>query len=236
MRSSAEPPVARTGAFAWPAVAAAFAVAATLLAQFGDAARLAHVPSLATGEPWRAWTSALVHLSPLHLAANVAGAVAVGALGAVARLRWPFALAWLVSWPLAQVALLLRPDLERYAGLSGVLHAGVAIAAVALVARADRPRRIVGVLLLAGLIAKVIFEAPWREALRQVPGWDIAIAPFAHASGLAVGLAAGVVAALLIGSRDASGAPSAGLAGACASRSLPELARGDAAAQERKPS
>ena len=41
-------------------------------------------PGLALREPWRAWSAAMVHLSALHLAANLAGAALVGALGWVA--------------------------------------------------------------------------------------------------------------------------------------------------------
>jgi hypothetical protein len=37
------------------------------------------------------------------------------------------------------------------------------------------------------LLVKVVSESPWGAPLRQVPGWDIAVAPFAHASGLVAG-------------------------------------------------
>src|SRR5204862_6322306 len=84
-------------------------------------------------EPWRAWSAALVHLSVLHLAANLTGCALVGALGSVARVPRRSVTAWLVAWPLTQLALLARPDLTHYAGLSGVLHAGVAVVAVHLI-------------------------------------------------------------------------------------------------------
>jgi hypothetical protein len=38
-----------------------------------------------------------------------------------------------------------------------------------------------------GLLAKVMLEQPLGPALRQVPGWDIALAPLAHATGAAAG-------------------------------------------------
>lgn len=169
-------------------------VVGSVLAWSVDGARLDWRPALAGQQPWRAWTAALVHLSALHAAANLLGAVLVGALGFVARLPWRSAAAWAVAWPLTQLGLLLRPDLQRYAGLSGVLHAGVACAAVGLVAGRRGPPRLIGAALLAGLALKVLGEAPWGPALRRPPGWDIAVAPFAHASGLVAGVVVAVLA------------------------------------------
>jgi hypothetical protein len=76
-----------------------------------------------------------------------------------------------------------------------VLHAGVAVAAVHLIASAAGLRRAIGLALLAALALKVASETPWAaEALRRPEGWDIAIAPFAHASGLAAGVIASALA------------------------------------------
>jgi hypothetical protein len=103
------------------------------------------------------------------------------------------ALAWALAWPLTQWTLLLQPTLASYGGLSGWLHAGVAVAAWQLL-RGDRgQRRWIGAALLAGLLAKVVLEAPWLGALRAVPGWDIAIAPLAHAGGAAAGMLCALV-------------------------------------------
>lgn len=129
-----------------------------------------------------------MHYSDLHLAANLAGALLVGLLGAAARLSSRAALAWLLAWPATQLALLMEPALLHYGGLSGVLHAGVAIVAVRLIVDGAGARRWLGLALLGGLIAKVLLETPWAGPLRHPPGWDIAIAPLAHASGLASGL------------------------------------------------
>ena len=145
-------------------------------------------PALAGREPWRAFTAVAVHYSVLHLAANLAGTALVGALGAAARVPLPIAFAWLVAWPLTQFGLLIRPDLLHYGGLSGVLHAGVACVALWLVARERGRRQWVGVAVLAALILKILGESPWGPALQARAGWDIAIAPFAHASGALCGL------------------------------------------------
>jgi len=181
------------GGRAWCALAAVLAVGAALA--FGrEPTALDWQPGLALREPWRGFSAVFVHYSTLHLLANLAGALLVGALGAFARVPASVAVAWLLAWPLTQVGVLARPDLLHYGGLSGVLHAGTACVAVQLVLHARGPRRAIGVLLLGALAIKVVSEVPWGPALRHPAGWDIATAPFAHASGLV----AGVMAALLV--------------------------------------
>jgi rhomboid family GlyGly-CTERM serine protease len=142
-------------------------------------------PSLALSQPWRWWSAAWVHYSRMHWLINLAGAALVAALGVVAPLGWRAALAWLLAWPLTHLALWLRPELSHYGGLSGVLHAGVAVAAVALLF--TRERRWFGALLGAVLLAKVLGETPWGPVLRHPAGWDIAVAPLAHATGSVAG-------------------------------------------------
>lgn len=151
-------------------------------------------PALAWSQPWRAWSAAWLHFSSLHLIANLAGTALVGALGWVGRVPRRTALAWFVAWPLTQAGLLAQPGLVHYGGLSGVLHAGVAAAALYLIVSTRGPRRAIGGALLVALVAKVLSEAPWGEALRHPAGWDIAVAPFAHASGLVAGLLTSVIA------------------------------------------
>jgi len=181
------------GGRAWCALAAVLAVGAAL--GFGrDPIVLDWQPGLALREPWRAFSAAFVHYSTMHLLANLAGAMLVGALGWFARVPASVAVAWLLAWPLTQVGVLARPELLHYGGLSGVLHAGTACVAVHLILHARGPRRAIGILLLGALVIKVVSEVPWGPALRYPAGWDIATAPFAHASGLV----AGVMTALLV--------------------------------------
>jgi rhomboid family GlyGly-CTERM serine protease len=188
-------PSSADGGRAWAALAAALALGALLafVAEPGSFAALDWQPALAWREPWRAALAAFVHYSVLHLFANLAGVALVGALGWFARVPWPIAVAWLVAWPLTQLALLARPDLLHYGGLSGVLHAGVACVGWQLAVREHGARRAIGAFVLAGLAIKVASEAPFGAPLRQPPGWDIATAPFAHATGLVAGLLAAVV-------------------------------------------
>ena len=150
-------------------------------------------PSLAWQQPWRWWSAACVHWSALHLVSQPARAggrrrfrlaarAAAGRGGGLARRLAADA-------PRAAAA----PRLLHYGGLSGVLHAGVVVAACWLAVRATGPRaghrRGGG----GGPAVKVLTEAPWGPTLRMAPGWDIAIAPLAHVSGAA----AGVLCALL---------------------------------------
>lgn len=175
---------------AWLALSALAALGALLLAAApaGWSSALDWAPELAVRQPWRAVTAAWVHLSRLHLLANLAGCALVAALGVVAGCGPRAAAAWALAWPITHLALLAQPALTRYAGLSGVLHAAVAVAVVQLLVAERGPRRAIGAALGAGLLAKLVLEAPWQGPLRQAPGWDIAIAPAAHLAGALAGL------------------------------------------------
>jgi rhomboid family GlyGly-CTERM serine protease len=156
-------------------------------------------PSLAFTQPWRAFSAAFVHYSPMHLAANLVGAVLVGAFGWAAQAPRHMAMAWLLAWPLTQLGLLVQPNLLHYGGLSGVLHAGVVVVCVHLMFAGTSTQRRVGGATLLVVLAKVLLEAPWQGPLTHPAEWDIAVAPTAHASGVVVGAIAGVMAGVAAG-------------------------------------
>lgn len=177
-------------------------------------------PALAWREPWRWWTAAAVHWSAMHLLANLAGCAVLAAFGTAARLPRRAAVAWALAWPLTHGALLLQPALAHYGGLSGVLHAGVAVAALHLLARGEGRReggregwregwcdrrRLVGAAVLGALAFKLVRERPWAGPLAYPDGWDIALAPLAHLTGAL----AGGVGVLLVAVRTAA-SPAAG--------------------------
>ncbi|MGY0196452.1 rhombosortase [Leptothrix sp. BB-4] len=150
---------------------------------------LAWRPDRAFSEPWRWWSAAWMHLSATHLLANLAGATLVAALGWLLQPSRQMAWAWALAWPLTHLSLLLQPGLQRYGGLSGVLHAGVAVCAVWLWSRSDgrggvRGERRLGQALAVGLLVKLLLERAWEAPLNRVAGWDIVIAPLAHAAGV----------------------------------------------------
>jgi len=179
--------VPRTATSPWLALAAVL-ILGSLLVWPADQARWRWQPDLAFSQPWRAWSAALVHYSGLHLAANLAGALLVAALGWAARVPTRSVVAWAVAWPLTQFGLLIQPALRQYGGLSGVLHAGVVVVSIHLLFEGTRTqRRVAGATLLIVLL-KVLSEAPWAGPLSHPAGWDIAVAPMAHASGLVAGV------------------------------------------------
>lgn len=176
---------------AWELLAALLALGALATWWLPESAQqaLEWRPALAAEQPWRAWSAAWRHWSLQHLLANLAGCAVLAWLGRRAGLGGRAALAWLAAWPLTQAALVLAPALQRFGGLSGVLHAGVAVAALELLARPGRPR-LVELGLAAGLALKLALERGWAAPwLREAPGWDIAVAPLAHLSGAVAGAA-----------------------------------------------
>lgn len=175
------------GTAAWIAFTATLALLAAA-AWFTPRSALDWQPARALAEPWRLWSAAFVHWSPWHLAANEAGCAVVAAFGAAAKVPARAALAWLVAWPLTHAALALEPALVSYGGLSGVLHAGVAVAAWHLVRHTRGRQRMLGALVLAGLGLKLALEAPWQAPTQFVAGWDFPVAPLAHATGAVAGL------------------------------------------------
>ena len=177
----------------WVAVAAAFAACA-LLGSLVDPASIDWQPGLAWRQPWRAFTAIGVHYSAAHLVGNLAGVALAGVFGGAALVPARLAWAWLAAWPLTHFGLLVRPELAHYGGLSGVVHAGVAIVIVFVLASGTRRQRLVGSAVAAGFGAKLLSEAPWGEALRHPAGWDIAVAPLAHTTGALAGAVCAVVA------------------------------------------
>jgi rhomboid family GlyGly-CTERM serine protease len=177
----------------WVGVSALFAKA-SIMGWFLPANVFDWQPALAAQEPWRAFTAAFVHWSPMHLAANLLSAAVLAALGIAVRAPWRLTLAWLAAWPLTQAGLWLRPELAHYGGLSGVVHAGVAAAALWLVLAERGPRQAWGGAILLGLLIKLGLEQPWGPALRTWGGWDIAVAPWVHASGAVAGAVCALVA------------------------------------------
>lgn len=175
------------GARCWLAMTVLLAVASVVLWAAPREA-LTWQPARALGEPLRAWSAAFVHWTPGHLGANLLGCAVVAAFGVAARVPTRAALAWLVAWPLSHAALALQPALTTYGGLSGVLHAGVAIAAWHLLRHDTGTRRVIGAAVITGLAIKLLLEKPWGAPTQQVAGWDFAVAPLAHASGAIAGI------------------------------------------------
>jgi len=189
--------VRNRGALPWWCLAALLAAGCLLAAATTGLttpdARFDWQPALAASQPWRAFTAALLHWSPQHLAMNLASLLLLAWLAHRANAGLRDAVAWGLAWPLTQIGLLARPDLTHYAGLSGVVHAGAAVLAWRLLAQRQMRPRLIGALLAAGLVVKLLSEQPWAAAVQAVPGWDFALAPWAHLSGALAGLCCAAV-------------------------------------------
>jgi rhomboid family GlyGly-CTERM serine protease len=183
---------------AWSAVAIVFgacSLAAWMLVHLGvSSTHLDWQPSLWLSQPWRLYTAAWVHYSPMHLGGNLLALALVAWLGVAARMPWPATVAWCLSMSLCHLALLARPEVLHYGGLSGISHGGVAVVVSWLLMLGQPTQQRIAALLGLGLLAKIWAESPWGEGLRVVAGWDIAVVPWAHASGVAAGVFCAVIA------------------------------------------
>lgn len=137
-------------------------------------------------EPATWWTAAFVHRSLAHGLANLLALGALAVLGVALQVPRAQAWAWAAAWPLSTLALLLFPQIARYAGLSGVLHAGLAVLVVHCAF--TRAHRAWAGLLGAGLAAKLLAEAAWSRPLVFEPEWGFAVATGAHLTGALAGL------------------------------------------------
>ena len=209
MRQALRPALARStptrppaGPAAWVGVAALLCgVASVGTAWPADA--LDWQPALAVAEPWRAVTAVAVHYSREHLVANLLAVALTALFGLVAQLPARMAVAWLAAWPLTQLGLLVKPELTHYGGLSGVVHAGVAVVITWLLLAGTRAQRLVTLAVLTGFCGKLVSEAPWGPALRHPEGWSMATAPIAHTTGAL----AGAVCAFVVWAAWIAGAP-----------------------------
>ena len=96
-------------------------------------------------EPWTLWTGPLLHFLGPHLLANALALTALAVLGAALGATRRDALALLLAWPLATLALTRWPNVGGYYGLASVVHAATAI--LALRAMATPSTRWLGLLI-----------------------------------------------------------------------------------------
>lgn len=185
------------GSRSWLALCALHGVASMVLWWSQEAAVQALVWRSAEWHqaPWTLWTSAWVHLNTPHLVGNQLALGALTAAGWWLRPTRVATLAWALSWPLMQMSLVMWPLIGYAVGLSGVLHAGVAVLAVHLLLGGPRALRPWGLLLAAGLLLKLWLEHGWSGPVVWDPGNQMSVVRAAHLSGAAWGALSGALGA-----------------------------------------
>lgn len=141
---------------AW--VIVALLAACLLLAAGGDAARELgrwQRDAIDTGEYWRLVSGHLVHLGFGHLWPNLVALAIIGLLFEDVFRNADWARIGAAAVAAIDLGLyVFDPEVAWYVGLSGVLHGYVAAGALALILRKEK----LGVVLAAGIAAKLIFE------------------------------------------------------------------------------
>jgi rhomboid family GlyGly-CTERM serine protease len=172
----------------------ALASAAAWLAGPAAAPLLQWDSALWLRQPWTLWTASLVHLSTAHLLANLLALGALAVLGSSMGVGQAATRALVVAWPLGTLALLVWPAVRQYSGLSGLIHAAVAVLwAHAVVHRRAYPLSFV---LFVGMGLKLLTEHAWFTPVSFDPAWGFNVVYAAHLSGTLAGAACGMVAAV----------------------------------------
>lgn len=153
--------------------------------------------ALGHGEIWRLATAHLVHLSAAHAALDIIALLLVGWIfGPYLRTRELVGLIVVAMVVIDASLWCLHPEVDRYAGLSGLLHAWFAAGATLWMLCAEPKatelvRRAWGGALLAGLAVKLAFERGGHSFWLADAGFPVVTA--AHRWGAAAGLACAIV-------------------------------------------
>nr|WP_255692615.1 rhombosortase [Luteimonas sp. XNQY3] len=135
------------------------------------------------GQLWRLWSGHWVHLDLRHAAVNL---LALALIAARMRQLRPLLSASLLMMPLSAVLLLLAvPDLQWYAGLSGLLHGWAAW----LLLRQGGRVALAGAALLAGKLL-------WEQLAPAADDATFQVIHAAHLAGALVGVALALPGAL----------------------------------------
>ena len=174
----------------FPAILTFVAGAAELL---GEPARLAlryEREAIGEGQLWRLLSGHLVHLGPQHLLLNLAGLILVWILvGSYLRSS-----GWFLAFGVIVAGLdfgfwVLRPTLDWYVGLSGVLHGLLVAGLVVGWRRAPVESAVLALLVMAKLA--------WEQLGGALPGSEAAaggpVVVDAHLYGAIAGILAGVL-------------------------------------------
>lgn len=142
------------------------------------------------GQWWRIFTGHFDHTNLNHLLLNLAGLIMLWALHGDHYRHGLFAAVFLVSAIATSLGIYyFDPDMNRYVGLSGVLHGVFVFGAIADIRTGEKT----GYLLLIGVIAKIIYEQVAGASADMVDLIGASVAIDAHLFGAIGGLIAGLI-------------------------------------------
>ncbi|WP_243695477.1 rhombosortase [Rheinheimera sp. D18] len=145
---------------------------------------------ITAGEYWRLITGHLLHSNTWHLIMNIGGLLLAMALHAVYFSYRQLAWQWLLCAVAIGLALYyFSPDIRIYVGLSGLLHAMLALGAI----KDIQLKMTTGWLLLIGLVAKVIMEQCFGPDTDLAELINANVAVDAHLYGVISGIMLGVI-------------------------------------------
>lgn len=132
--------------------------------------------ALEHGQAWRALSGHLVHLGAVHAALNLGGLAALLLLCP----ERPRAFEWLrrigvLALAISALLYVAAPEVDRYVGLSGVLHGLFVLGLVPMARAGDR----VAMACLGVLVAKLVIEqalGPSAEEARLIGGGVVTLA------------------------------------------------------------
>jgi membrane associated rhomboid family serine protease len=137
------------------------------------------------------WSTSLVHLSGAHLLANLLALAVLAVLGACLDAGRAATLALLVAWPLGTLALLGWPQVAGCSGMSGLLHAMVAVLWAHTALRGSA--KPVSYVIFAVLALKLLSEHAWSQPIAFDPNWGFNVVYAAHLTGAASGALFGLL-------------------------------------------
>jgi rhomboid family GlyGly-CTERM serine protease len=143
--------------------------------------------AILSGEIWRLVTGHGVHYSSSHLAYNLVALATVGAIIELQESRRLFLICTVSALMIGISLLGFRPDLDYFAGASGVVTAAVAYCALSGLS-APGPWRAVCLTVLVLLVGKIALELLWSGSSLVGVSGDFVIVPLSHAVGAASGL------------------------------------------------
>ena len=142
------------------------------------------------GQVWRAWTGHIVHYSSSHLVWNLVIFLAAGCWLEYMRPR-PIRAFYLACPALISAVLLLgEPDLERYAGLSGVATGVLVFLAFVQLSENNAEPTWFWVAVFGLVMVKIAVETVTGAPLLVQDFAGFRVVPLAHLSGAVCGVAA----------------------------------------------